>query len=238
MTESSLQSPRSEEPAPLPPDERPLAIQMPVDIRSVALSLIAFAIVIVLLRYMQEVVIPFVLGGLLFYALDPIVDRLQKWRVPRALAAALVLLTAVGAVGSLAYSLRDEAIAVVEDLPSAAQKFRSALRSSRPHGPGALDKVQQAAQELEKTATDAVGDQQPPRGVMRVQVEEPMFRAGDYMWAGSLNLLSLLGQGVMIFFLTYFLLLSDDLFKAKTRGGNGPDLHEKETYGSASRRHC
>ena len=67
---------------------------MPVDIRSVALSLIACAAAIMLLRYMQEVFIPVVLGGLLFYALDPFVDRLERLKVPRALAAGCVLLVA------------------------------------------------------------------------------------------------------------------------------------------------
>ena len=40
---------------------------------------------------MQPVLLPLVLGGLLFYALAPAVDRLQKMRVPRAIGAALTL---------------------------------------------------------------------------------------------------------------------------------------------------
>lgn len=40
-------------------------------------QLLSIAIVILLLRYMQPVLLPVVLGALLFYALDPAVDRLQ-----------------------------------------------------------------------------------------------------------------------------------------------------------------
>ena len=56
---------------------------MPVDVRSVSLSIIAFAAVMAMLHLAQEVIIPFVVSGLLFYALDPIVDWLQRWRLPR-----------------------------------------------------------------------------------------------------------------------------------------------------------
>jgi predicted PurR-regulated permease PerM len=58
---------------------------------------------------MQSVLIPFVLGGLLFYALDPAVDRLQKLRVPRALGAAAMLLIVVTGCGALAYLLQGQA---------------------------------------------------------------------------------------------------------------------------------
>ena len=56
-----------------------------------ALTVLAICAVILLLRYMQEVFIPFVLAGLTFYALDPMVDWLQRWRVPRSIGAALML---------------------------------------------------------------------------------------------------------------------------------------------------
>src|SRR5690242_5326719 len=54
----------------------PLVIQMPIDIRHMALSLGAFVAVIWLLKNTQDVLIPFVVSGMLFYALDPFVDRL------------------------------------------------------------------------------------------------------------------------------------------------------------------
>ena len=72
---------------------------------NVAFTLISVAIVVLLLQLMQSVVIPFVLGGLLFYALDPAVDRLQKMRLPRVLGAAAMLLidvTGVRGAGLLA----------------------------------------------------------------------------------------------------------------------------------------
>jgi len=191
----------------------PIVLQMPVDVRSVALSILACAATIMLLRYMQDVFIPLVLGGLLFYALDPFVDRLERLKLPRAIAAGAVLFLLVGATSTVAYILRFQVMAVVEQMPTAAQRFRDALRAQRGQ-PGTLDKVQQAAREIERTA-DSMAGSDTPRGVTRVQIEEPAFAARAYLWAGSLSALSMAGQAVMILLLAFFLLLSDDLFKRK-----------------------
>ena len=207
------------EPAPanegpvIPTGPEPVILQMPVDVRSLALSILAGAAVIMLLRYMQDVFVPLVLGGLLFYALDPFVDWLQRRKVPRALAAAVVLLTMVGGTTSAAYALRFQAIAVIEQLPAAAQRFREVFRPLNGQV-GTFGKMQEAATEIEKTANSVAGNA-PARGVTRVQLEEPAFAARAYLWAGSLGAVSMAGQALMVLLLTFFLLLSDDLFKRK-----------------------
>lgn len=204
--------PPDEAPVVIPPGPEPVALQMPVDVRSVALSILAGAATIMLLRYMQDVLIPLVLGGLLFYALDPFVDRLERLKVPRAVAAGAVVLLLVSATAGIAYALRFQAIAVVEQMPAAAQRFRDALGARGQ--PGTFGKMQEAAKEIEKTA-DSMAGNDTPRGVTKVQIEEPAFAARAYLWAGSLGALSIAGQAVMVLLLTFFLLLSDDLFKRK-----------------------
>jgi predicted PurR-regulated permease PerM len=77
-----------------------------IRVRHVAFTLVSAAIVIFLLRYMQPVLLPLVLAALLFYALDPAVDRLQRWRVPRAIGAALLLAIVITGCGGLAYTLQ------------------------------------------------------------------------------------------------------------------------------------
>ena len=204
--------PPEDAPVVIPSGPEPVVLQMPVDVRSVALSILAGAATIMLLRYMQDVFIPLVLGGLLFYALDPFVDRLERIKVPRAVAAGAVLLLLVSATAGIAYALRFQAIAVVEQMPAAAQRFRDAFRGIGQ--PGTFGKMQEAAKEIEKTA-DTVAGNDTPRNVTKVQIEEPAFAARAYLWAGSLGALSIAGQAVMVLLLTFFLLLSDDLFKRK-----------------------
>ena len=196
-------------------EPEPLVIRMPVDIRSVALTVIAGIGLVLFLQYAEPVIIPIVLGTLTFYALDPIVDWLQKWRIHRAIGAALVLLTLVGATGYGLWTLRDDALAVVEELPRAASQLRDTLRAERRREPGAIDKLQEAAKEIDKTAAEATGPApRDPGGAQRVQVVQP-FRATDYLAWGSVGAVTLVTQGVMILFLSYFLLVADDLYKRK-----------------------
>jgi predicted PurR-regulated permease PerM len=195
--------------------EQPTVVASPSVLgRNPPITILAIAAVILLLRYMQDVLIPFVLAGLLFYALDPLVDRLQRWRLPRAVGAALALTLVLGSVGGLVYSLTDDLMAIAADLPAAAQQLRAKVRALRDE-PGTIDKLQMAATELDKTAAEAAGTPESPEGVVRVQIEERGFRMSDYIRWGPIGIASMAGGAIMVMFLAYFLLLTDDLFKRK-----------------------
>jgi predicted PurR-regulated permease PerM len=73
-----------------------------------------------------------------------------------------------------------------------------------------VEKVQQAADELKSTEKASA-----PKGVTRVQIEEPGFKASTFVWSTSLGLASAANQLIMVLVLTYFMLLSDQLFKRK-----------------------
>jgi predicted PurR-regulated permease PerM len=201
------------------------------DIRTVGIAVLAAVALILLLKDAREVFIPLVLSALLFYALDPIVDRLQRLRIPRALGAAVVLLTVVGAGGWTAYSVRDEAIAVVEDLPRAARNLRTALRTARSAPENTIDKLQRAANEIDRTRAEAMPPPSTPRGVMRVQVEQPPFRVSEVLWWGSVGMVSIVSESLMVLLLAYFLLLADDLFKRKLLANFGDTLSRRRITG-------
>jgi predicted PurR-regulated permease PerM len=205
---------------------------MPVGVRSVALTVLAVLGLLFLLRYAQDFFLPCVLGVLIAYALDPIVNRVERLRIPRPLAAALVVLALLAGLGLGGYALRHQAIAAIETLPQAARQLRQKLqevRRSPATSNSAIGKLQDAAKEIEKTAAEAAAAQPvaPARGVTRVQIEEPAFRASEYLWSGSMGLLQLLGQAVMVGFLVFFLLASGDLFKRKLVRISGSKLSEK-----------
>jgi predicted PurR-regulated permease PerM len=199
-----------------------------VDARGMALTVLAFAAAIVLTRYMREVLIPFVLAGLVFYALDPIVDWLQRLRVPRTLGAGLALILVMAAAGGIAYRFQEQALEVIEELPAAARKMRAGWTAADTAEPSALEKVQDAARELEKTAAAAASGAPAPPGVDRVQVEEPLFRASEYLRWGSHGMITLLGQTALVLLLTYFLLVNDELLKRKLVENIGPTLTRKK----------
>jgi len=85
----------------------------------------------------------------------------------------------------------------------------ASLRRTPGTAPAALEKVQQAAEALQSADKPVA-----PKGVLRVQVEEG-FRPSSFVWSSSVNLMSAVNQVVMVVFLTYFMLLSDQLFKRK-----------------------
>ena len=217
----------SEQPSP-PTDwvpETPIPTER--DTKAVALTVLAVAAAILLARYMQSVLIPFVLAGLVFYALDPFVDRLQRLGVPRLIGAGLAVALIVGACAFVAYGLVDDALRVVEELPEAARKVRTKWVADINHEPTTIDKVQDAARAIDDAAAAATAPDPAPKGVARVRIEEPGVRTSDYLLWSSVGAVSLAGQAALVLFLAFFLLVYDDLFKRKLVENIGPTLGRK-----------
>jgi predicted PurR-regulated permease PerM len=196
-------------------------------LESLCLVFLSFAAGIYLLRFAQAVFLPVILSLLIFYALDPVVNGISRIGIPRVLGCLFVMALLLGAGALSIYLLRGQARDLVERLPEAMTQAKVAIESSRGGTPAAVAEVQQAAEELEKTASEAAGNE-TPKGVTRVQVEEPLFKATDYLWSGSVNLMWLIGQAVTVLFLVFFLLASGDLYKRKIVEGVGPRLSRQK----------
>jgi len=208
-------------------NETETVAQSPLDIRSAALTILAVIAVILVLQYAQPMLIPVVLGLLIYYALDPVVGMLERIRIPRALGAALVLSLLVAVGGLLVYGLSGQAAAMLDQLPDAARRVRQQIEARKPQADRTIDKMQKAANELEKAADAATNTTTVP-GVARVQVEQPTFDFGAYLMSGSLGLAAAFGQLVLILFLSFFLLASGDLYRKKLVKIAGPSLSKKK----------
>ena len=127
-------------------------VSMPMTVRSVSLSIIAVLAAILVLQYAQSVLIPVVLGVLLSYALSPLVAALARYHVPRVIGAGLAVSLLVGSIGVGIYTLSDEAVAIVANVPEAAKRVRERVASHRRQRGTALSQMQEAAKEIEKTA--------------------------------------------------------------------------------------
>lgn len=214
-----------------PNDHEPgAAPRVQTEAHSVPLILLTVLAVVFILDWAQMVFIPLVMGVIVSYALAPLVTRLYRWHIPRVIGAAALLLLIVGGVGWMAYSLQDEAKGMIEVLPEAAQKLRKSVEKEWGSSKDTIEKVQQAAEQIEHVASDAavVAPPKAPRGVTRVQIEEPKFSLQDYLWNGTLGALSLLSLAVMVLFLAYFLLISGDMFRRKLVKLSGPTLTKKK----------
>jgi len=210
----------------LPPK---VLVHLPADVRSVALVVLAVVAVLAMLRWASGFFIPLMLGLVFTYALSPVVDWLQRYRVPRAVSAGVLILSILaGAVGSI-YALADDANDLIESLPAAARKVRDGMRKEARSPDSTLETVQKAADELQRAAEEAGrrGAAPPTKGVARVVVEKPQFDLKAHLWTGTVGLISLLAQVVLVTFLTYFLLMSGDTFRRKLVKISGPGLAGK-----------
>lgn len=202
---------------------------MPVTMQRFSLALLSLLAVIFTLHWGRAFFIPLMFGVMLSYALSPIVNWMQKWKIPRAIGGAILLMSIVSGGGILVYSFSDEAVATIEALPEAAQKFRQTLRKERSTSETAIEKVQKATTELEQAASEIpASPPKPSRGVMRVQIEKSKFNLQDYFWSGTLGAMELVGQAVLVLLLSYFLLVSGDSFRRKLVKLSGPTLSKKK----------
>ncbi len=216
--------------APLPAwrdEPSQVLLHLPVNIRSMTLVLLTVLAVLATLRWASAFFIPMMLGFMFSYALSPLVDAMERARIPRALSSAVLILGILGGTGMSVYAFSDDANALIASLPDAAQKLRSSMqRTNRPDT--ALQTMQKAAAQLEQAAEEASPAASSSRGVQRVVIEKPRFDIREHLWNGTLGLASLVGQVTVVTFLTYFLLLSGDTFRRKLVKITGTTLSDKK----------
>ena len=209
--------------------EPPIASATRVNIRSAALTALLVLATVIILQYAQQVLIPIVLAVLISYMLAPVVSFLERLYIPRVVGSLLAVVLFVAGLGIAVWSVTDDAIRLVEDLPRAARQVRDTIRQQRVGSDeSTLHKVQEAATELEKTAVEASLAPRAQTGVQRVQVVQPTFRAADYLWWGSMGIVGFASEATMILFLSYFLTASGDLYKRKLVKIAGDTLTQKK----------
>src|SRR5207302_2798767 len=122
-----------------------------INLASGGLALLALTAALYLAR---SFFVPLLIGILASYALHPLVNRLQSWRVPRSIGAALVLAMVVGSMSWIAASVSGDAEALIQKWPEAARKLRADLSVGRSSAPSALQNMRETAQQLQGAAND------------------------------------------------------------------------------------
>jgi predicted PurR-regulated permease PerM len=190
----------------------------------VPLRLIAICAVVFVLDFAAPLLIPLIVSMLLFYALDPVVDAIERYRVPRIVASMGVVIALVAAIGTSAMRLWPQVDAVVTELPGAAKKFGYAFKKEG--GNSLWTKVRKATDAIDSAAAVAAPPADTPAepGVVRVEVRQPV-RISDWIWQSGVSAVGLAGQAISVLFLTIFMLNEDDSFKRKL-------VRQMETLGS------
>lgn len=210
-----------------PPAPDRVLLHMPVDVRSASLAVIAALLCLFALHWAQAVFIPLLLSIMFTYALAPVVDALYRWRLPRPIGAAVLLVSLVSAMGTGAYTLQDDVDNLIQSMPEAARTLRKAMRVSHSPSGSNMDKVQTAAHQLEMAAAQLSRGNASSNGVTRVQIEKPAFNINDYWVVGTLGLVGMIGQFTLVCFITYFMLASGDIFRRKLARIAGPTFAKR-----------
>ena len=209
-----------------PRETERVLLHMPIDVRNVSMIVIASLLSLYALRWAAEIVIPVLMGLLFSYALTPVVDRLVRAGIPRALGAAVVMIALVGGVAWGTWSLSDQANNLIESLPNAAQKLRDTLHpAQRDPSPSTMDTVQKAAATLAQ-ATDSTTKSTP--GVAKVQIVKASFNIQDYLFTGTMRAAEAVAQVLVVAFITYFLLAAGDTFRRKLARIAGPNFAKRK----------
>ena len=205
------------------------ATPMPVDVRGLAQGILALLASVFALWWAQSFVVPLLLGIVISYTLNPLVAWLEAIKIPRVVGTVIVMTSVVGALVLGAYSLRGQMQTIIEQLPEAATKFATGLARVRISQTGNLEKMQNAATEVEKATSQAAeGSVAPPQPATHVIVDQPTFRLGNFLWQSSMGALGAMGQAAMVVFLVFFLLLGGDTFKRKLVRLTGPSLSRRK----------
>ena len=182
------------------PESRPA-----VDARGLALAVLAALVSVYALWWARAFAVPLLLGIVISYTLYPLVAWLEAIKIPRVFSTVIVMTTVISVLTFGVYSLRGQMQTIIGQLPEAATKLSVGLAGMRIGQIGNMQKMQNAATQVEKAATQAAGGSVPPRqAVTHVIVDQPTFKVSSFLWKSSMDSLGALGQVAMVVFLVFF----------------------------------
>src|SRR6476646_2524226 len=103
-------------------------------------ALASLAIILALLYFGQEVLVPLALAVLFAFLLAPLVKRVERLRVGRVASTLLVALVALSVVGILGWTVERRFVQIVDQLPSYREAIRTKLARITRSG-GVVEKV-------------------------------------------------------------------------------------------------
>ncbi len=229
MSTPTVNKPASADDGLAPAASAPSVVHAAINVRSTSLAVLALIAVIGLLYQARVVFIPVTVAVLGSYALTPVVEWLkQSARVPRAVGAALTLAVILAALAIGLQSLQTEAIRVLDIVPQATAKFNAAMRRHALAPPGAVEKMQKAASEIEKAAHAATSAPSPAANTRVPPPVAASFDMWEYVVMGTASVVAGIGQLVVVVALVYFLLIAGDSFRRTLMRISGDTLSKKK----------
>jgi predicted PurR-regulated permease PerM len=200
-----------------------------IDVRGLAWAIVTTVVVVFALQWAEKFFIPLLLGIIIAYTLNPLVVWLERMRIPRVVGTSLVMLAVLAGSTFVTISLRGQIQTILDQLPVAAGKLSVALRSMREGQPNTMQNFQAAAREIDKATSQAADIHSTPKQpATHIVIDQPTFKLGDFLMAGSMGMFGFISQATTVLILVFFLLLAGDTFKRKLVRLTGPSLSDKK----------
>jgi predicted PurR-regulated permease PerM len=199
----------------------------PKERSATALWILAFIAIIAALYLARAFIVPLLFGILVSYTLRPVVDWLERYRIPRALGSAVVLGALIGGISWVTFSLSPDAATMAGQLPETARKLRQNLSILSQGNWTTWHHFQQAADELRQVGVDASEEPSPARVSLAPELGISAWLQ-DFMLAQSALLVTFTAQAPVVLLLTYFLLTAGSHFRRKLVRFVGPTLSQKK----------
>ena len=211
------------------PDPAHLTNRVSLDLRGLALAIVTIVVVVFALQWAEKFFIPLLLGIIIAYTINPLVVWLERMKIPRVVGTSVVMLAILCGSAFVTISLRGQIQTILDQLPAATKKLSVALLSMREGQPNTMQNVQVAAREIEKATSQAADIHSTPKQpATYIVIDQPAFKLGDFLKAGSMGLFDFISQSTMVLILVFFLLLAGDTFKQKLVRLTGPSLSDKK----------
>jgi predicted PurR-regulated permease PerM len=205
---------------------------------SAVATAILTVIIIMLLYFGREIIIPIALAILLSFVLAPLVGLLQRMRIPRGLAVVSVVITAFVLIFAMGSLLASQLTQLAEDLPRYQSTISEKIQSFRDTtaGRGTLERasgmLKDLSKELDKpkeAATPLGGSVSqkaaPPLRPVPVEVRQPDPGALESLQSLISPLLHPLATtGIIVIFVIFILLQREDLRNRLIRLAGSHDL--------------
>ena len=195
-----------------------------VNVRSVSLVILTTVATLFFIDWAQAILLPLVVAVLISYTLDPLVTGLERLRLPRTLAAGLVItiIIAIGAAASV--PLKDEAMDLLDKIPQAVERFQREEAKQPVVEDSVIEKAQEAAIKIEETTSSDDKKNRSRTRATLVRIAKEPFDLRSFIMQGSPVALVLFSQVLSVLLLVFFLLAVGKLYRLKVVRIAGPSF--------------
>jgi predicted PurR-regulated permease PerM len=197
--------------------------------RSRTFSMITLVVVAAILYLARDVLIPLALAILLSFLLTPAVTLLERWRLGRVPATAVIVLLGFSFIGAVGWFAASQAVSLAANLPEYRENISAKIRALRAPSDGRLGQAAEAIRDLEEEAAPEA----PPLAVKETAAT-PL--ASLMEWTAPFA--KPLGMALAVIIFTILLLLNREDMRDRLIGliGAGRINLTTQAFGEASQR--